>query len=80
MKTNKLGDKKKVCFCLYAFQLFTQKLLDAVGVPLEDAELLSNVPVIVQELENRIGASHILRRGSSRTSEANLPSETRIIV
>lgn len=60
---NKIKKKKKVYFYLYAFQLLTQKLLHAVGVPLEDAELLSNVPVIVQKLEDRIGASHILRRG-----------------
>ncbi|KPP58347.1 hypothetical protein Z043_123835 [Scleropages formosus] len=35
-----------------------QELLHAVCVPLEDAELFSDVPVVIQQLEHRIGASN----------------------
>lgn len=35
---------------LYALQLLAEKLLHAVRVPLEDAQLFCNVPVVVQQL------------------------------
>lgn len=45
---------------LNAVEFFTEEFLHAVRVPLEDAEFFSNVPVIVQQLQYRIRASHIL--------------------
>lgn len=46
---------------LNAVEFFTEEFLHAVRVPLEDAEFFSNVPVIVQQLQYRIRASHILQ-------------------
>jgi len=43
-------EKKKEITNLYPIQLFTQEFLHTVCVPFEDAEFLSDVPVIVQKL------------------------------
>lgn len=45
-----ISDRRTTEHGLYAFQLLAQELFHTVCVPLEDAELFSNVPVVVQKL------------------------------